>query len=214
MRQLMIRLDWRMQSFGSETQAKGGSPRGILSCLLHPRDASRQIDGTRLGDLESVKPTHRHLAMLYPAILAGIIALVWLSYRRRSSKTAIPWTTTDVPLLGSAQSYAADPVRFLLEQKAKLGDIFRVDLLVLRVTFLIGPKVRTLVKLEETPFTTTSVFSLVESMASEGDQRGASQLLASDIDNALRLDRWVHAVSGMARSSGQGIEYWYAARSS
>jgi sterol 14-demethylase len=74
-------------------------------------------------------------------ILAVFVVVIWLGYRGRSSKTTIPWTSTDLPFLGSAQSYTKDPVRFLLEQKAKLGDIFRVDLLVLRVTFLIGPKV-------------------------------------------------------------------------
>jgi hypothetical protein len=50
--------------------------------------------------------------------------------------------------------------------------------------------------------------AVVEPMGAEGDERRASELLASDLAYVLRLDRQVDAVSGLAGAGGQGLEYW------
>lgn len=77
-------------------------------------------------------------ASIYIFLLFLITLLVWYY----SLPSGIPWTCTSIPIVGSALAYAADPVRFLQDQRGKLGDVFRVDLLVVRVTVLLSPSVR------------------------------------------------------------------------
>lgn len=91
----------------------------------------------RKGGNPAVPGYPRSLAAMYIVLL--VIPLVAWFYLHPS---AIAWTRTSIPIVGSALAYAADPVAFLLDQREQLGDVFRVDLLVVRVTVLLGPSVR------------------------------------------------------------------------
>ncbi|KAJ9114769.1 hypothetical protein QFC22_005645 [Naganishia vaughanmartiniae] len=49
-----------------------------------------------------------------------------------------PWAKSAHVLLGHVPAYLADPVKLLCEQRKLVGDVFRVDLLILKITFVIG----------------------------------------------------------------------------
>src|SRR5271169_669772 len=55
------------------------------------------------------------------------------------SVTSIPTATPHVPLIGNAISFGLDPVKFLIAQRARHGNIFLVNLAVLRIVFVLGP---------------------------------------------------------------------------
>lgn len=60
---------------------------------------------------------------------------------RPVSPTPVPWANSSIPLIGNVLEYGADPVKFLLKQKELLGDVFRVNLVIMSITFCIGPQV-------------------------------------------------------------------------
>jgi sterol 14alpha-demethylase len=55
------------------------------------------------------------------------------------SVESIPNATPTFPLIGNAISYGLDPVRYLILQRARYGDIFLVNLGVFKVVFFLGP---------------------------------------------------------------------------
>jgi hypothetical protein len=55
--------------------------------------------------------------------------------------TAVPWAKSAIPFVGNVLEYGADPVKFLLRQRELLGDVFRVNLVIMSITFCIGPQV-------------------------------------------------------------------------
>lgn len=71
-----------------------------------------------------------------------VLALIFTRlYWTRKPTNIAPWAKSAHPLLGHVPRYAADPIRFLCEQRKLLGDVFRVDLLVLKITFVISSDV-------------------------------------------------------------------------
>jgi sterol 14-demethylase len=80
--------------------------------------------------------------MLSPWILLPALLLVPLLYwfLKTPSIALIPTATPHIPLIGNSVSFGIDPVKFLLNQRAKHGDIFLVDLAVIRVVFFLGPE--------------------------------------------------------------------------
>lgn len=55
------------------------------------------------------------------------------------SVTSIPTATPHFPLIGNAISFGLDPIKFLIAQRARHGDIVLVNLAVFRIVFLLGP---------------------------------------------------------------------------
>lgn len=53
---------------------------------------------------------------------------------------SIPTATPHIPVIGNAVSFGLDPVKFLLDQQTRHGDIFLVDLAVIRIVFFLGPE--------------------------------------------------------------------------
>lgn len=84
------------------------------------------------------------VAMSIPiaALAACVLALIlYCLQRHRNSKYTIPWAKSSIPFLGNAIEWGADPLQFLLKQKNLLGDVFRVNLVLIKITFVIGPRV-------------------------------------------------------------------------
>jgi sterol 14alpha-demethylase len=51
----------------------------------------------------------------------------------------VPNATPHFPVIGNAISFGIDPIKFLLSQRARLGDVFLVDLAIIRIVFFLGP---------------------------------------------------------------------------
>ncbi|KAJ9101097.1 hypothetical protein QFC21_003315 [Naganishia friedmannii] len=81
--------------------------------------------------------------LLSPYVAIGTIFATFVCFRffqPFGGRNAIPWAKTSIPFLGGAVEYGTDPVKFLVEQRKKVGDVFRVNLIVMKVTFVLGAK--------------------------------------------------------------------------
>lgn len=78
----------------------------------------------------------------YGASVAVVATLLFWQFLQSSGRrNTIPWAKTSIPFLGGAVEYGTDPVKFLVEQRRKVGDVFRVNLVVMKITFVLGAKV-------------------------------------------------------------------------
>jgi sterol 14alpha-demethylase len=73
--------------------------------------------------------------------LSLILLLPLLYYLLKPpSIPSIPNATPRLPFLGNAIFFGINPVKFLLDNRARHGAIFFVDLLVIRIIFCLGPE--------------------------------------------------------------------------
>lgn len=79
-----------------------------------------------------------HITVLVATIGALVIYCV---ARSGSAKGDIPWAKSTMPWLGNAIEWGAGPLQFLLKQKHLVGEVFRVNLVLMKITFVIGPRV-------------------------------------------------------------------------
>jgi len=77
-------------------------------------------------------------SLVLGAILISLPFLVY--YFRKPSVQGIPNASPWYPLIGNSAHWGMDPIKFLLEQRAKLGNVFLVDLAVIRIVFFLGPE--------------------------------------------------------------------------
>ena len=79
---------------------------------------------------------------MWPLLSFVIILLLIVLYleTRPKSVPSIPKATPSFPILGNSISFQKDPVRYLQSQWALHGNIFLVDLMVLRIIFVLGPE--------------------------------------------------------------------------
>lgn len=70
------------------------------------------------------------------------IILLWILYVKTKSIPipGIPSATPSLPFFGNSISFRKDPIKFLQSQQARHGNIFLVDLMVLRIVFCLGPE--------------------------------------------------------------------------
>jgi hypothetical protein len=73
------------------------------------------------------------------SLVVTILAVLYLN-TRPISIPSIPNATPALPFFGNSISFRNDPVRFLQSQRALHGNIFLVDLLALRIVFVLGPE--------------------------------------------------------------------------
>jgi hypothetical protein len=74
-------------------------------------------------------------------LISLVLALIPLTlYLSKPSIPSIPNATPHFPLIGNSVHFAINPVKYLLEQRAKHGDVFLVDLGVFKVVFFLGPE--------------------------------------------------------------------------
>jgi sterol 14alpha-demethylase len=50
----------------------------------------------------------------------------------------IPNATPNFPIIGNAISFGIDPIKFLISQRARHGDVFLVNLAIIRIVFFLG----------------------------------------------------------------------------
>jgi len=73
-------------------------------------------------------------------ILALLLLIpIYYYFLRVPSIPSVPNATPCYPLIGNSVSYGIDPIKFLLNQKARHGNIFLADLAVIRIVFFLGP---------------------------------------------------------------------------
>jgi len=73
--------------------------------------------------------------------LALLLLLVLVVYLLKPpSIPGIPTATPCLPLVGNAIHFGIDPVNFLVRQRARHGDVFLVNLAIIRVVFFLGPE--------------------------------------------------------------------------
>jgi sterol 14-demethylase len=75
------------------------------------------------------------------ALAVSLLVAYAIFFKSRDDSARVPWAETSIPFFGGVVGYGEDPVRFLVEQRKKVGDVFRVNLLVMKITFVIGSKV-------------------------------------------------------------------------
>ena len=73
-----------------------------------------------------------------PAILLLIPLIYWLCQTPKIS--TVPTASGHLPLIGNSVSYGLDPISFLKSKRAEHGDVFMVDLAILKVVFFLGPE--------------------------------------------------------------------------
>ena len=76
-------------------------------------------------------------------IFGGLVVLMThfvLKRHLRYSKLGYPVATTSIPVVGAAIAFGSRGLEFLREKHKQLGNVFVVDLLVLRFHFVLGPK--------------------------------------------------------------------------
>jgi hypothetical protein len=95
-----------------------------------------------------VQPKTNIRAKMWSFLIFALLLLPILHYvLKNPSIPAIPNATPDFPVVGNAISFNDDPVKFLLEQRARHGDIFLVNLSIIRIVFFLGPEgVNTILK--------------------------------------------------------------------
>jgi len=77
-----------------------------------------------------------------PAIILISLLILPVLYflLKPPSIPSVPNATPSLPLIGNAISYGIDPIKFLTSQRAQHGDIFLVDLAIIRIVFFLGPE--------------------------------------------------------------------------
>ena len=75
------------------------------------------------------------------ATFALVVLLPLLYYLLKPpSIPGIPNATPMLPLIGNAIHFGIDPVTFLVNQRATHGDVFLVNLGIIRIVFFLGPE--------------------------------------------------------------------------
>ena len=83
-------------------------------------------------------------AIGYTSLCISITAYVaWHLMKSRSGRNAIPLaqTSSRLPYIGQILEYKADPLAFILKQTRDVGEVFRLNLVFMNITFLVGAKV-------------------------------------------------------------------------
>jgi hypothetical protein len=109
--------------------------------------------------MESTNGTHTNLSLAdsymrnitivtpstcFAALGLCIVIYIVLRLFRPTDTKAIPWAKTSIPYigrLGHVIEFARDPPSFLLKQRELVGEVFRLDLVLMNITFLVGAHV-------------------------------------------------------------------------
>src|SRR5579862_6881492 len=76
-----------------------------------------------------------------PTLLVFLLLLPLLYYfLTPSSLTGIPNATPCLPIVGNAIHFGINPVKFLKTQRARHGDVFLVNLAIIKIIFFLGPE--------------------------------------------------------------------------
>ena len=77
--------------------------------------------------------------MFLTIILLFLLLIILYFFKRSRALVSIPTATPSFPIIGNAISYRANPIQFLRSQQARHGDVFLVDLGVIRIVYFMGP---------------------------------------------------------------------------
>ena len=74
--------------------------------------------------------------ILYLLVLVPILYYLF----KPPSIPSVPNATPNLPIIGNAISFGVDPIKFLVSQRARHGDVIHVNLAVMRIVFFLGPE--------------------------------------------------------------------------
>ncbi|KAJ3043403.1 hypothetical protein HDV00_005101 [Rhizophlyctis rosea] len=102
-------------------------------------------------------------AALGATATVAVAILSWKYLFRAGAKDGIPEAKGSIPIVGAAIGFGQNPRKFLETQRAKLGDVFRVNLLAIKPIFILDPKQR-----DRLYKTSERVISFEEALADAG----------------------------------------------
>jgi|SRR5579862_7808554 len=132
------------------------------------------------------RPIRRADNLMSPFVLLCLLLLLPLLYflLRPPSIPSIPNATPNLPLIGNALSYGIDPIKFLSSQKARHGDIFLVNLAIIRIVFFLGPEGSNTV-FRHTEKSGVSLYSALAFLIGESVAKGHSPFVPSSQNTRL-----------------------------
>ena len=80
------------------------------------------------------------LSQFVPFIVILTLGAIIFSFIKQDSIPTVPNATPNLPILGNSLSFRRNPVQYLISQRARHGDVFRVNLGVVRLVFFLGPE--------------------------------------------------------------------------
>jgi hypothetical protein len=123
------------------------SCQGMTASRLAPvRVAKRVIDvlSFRVNFLAPF-PSTDITTMLSPVVLLVVLLVLPAVYLLTPPKAGtIPLASGRLPLIGHGLAYGTNPITFLTRQRAQHGNIFLVDLSIIKPIFLLGPEANNL----------------------------------------------------------------------
>jgi len=73
-------------------------------------------------------------------LFVSVLVPVLYYFIKPDSIESVPSAQPSLPFIGNSISFGRDPVKYLLAQRSRLGDIFLVNLAVFKVVFFLGPE--------------------------------------------------------------------------
>jgi sterol 14alpha-demethylase len=146
-------------------------------------------------------------------ILALLLLIpIFYFFLRVPSIPSVPNATPCYPLIGNSVSYGIDPIKFLLDQKARHGNIFLVDLAVIRIVFFLGPDGTNAV-LKGTDKSGISFWAAMKFVIGQAIFKGTIQipLIAQSLMEGWTIEGWVeNSTRVMQRilSSPEHFDIW------
>ncbi|KAJ3057501.1 hypothetical protein HK097_004022 [Rhizophlyctis rosea] len=110
----------------------------IISYFPNFSNATFTASDFNVGTLKELAASPRAVP-----VTLGTVALALLSWKYLFSTTdGIPEAKGSIPVVGAAVGFGSNPRKFLEEQRRKLGEVFRVNLLAIKPIFILDPKER------------------------------------------------------------------------
>lgn len=75
-----------------------------------------------------------------PTLLVFLLLPLLYYLLAPSSLPGIPNATPNLPIVGNAIHFGLNPVAFLKTQRARHGDVFLVNLAIIKIVFFLGPE--------------------------------------------------------------------------
>lgn len=148
--------------------------------------------------------------MASPWVVALILLLPVLYYLLKpSSIPSIPNATPRLPLLGNVIFFGINPVKFLKDNRARHGDIFLVDLVVIRIIFCLGPEGTNTV-LKGTERAGISLWVALEYVIGGAVKKGTTRS-RKGLTIGLELEGWLETslrIMSKVLSAPENLEYW------
>ena len=132
----------------------------------------------------------------YELAAYGLLTIFILSMmlRKRRPKNAPPTATLGVPIVGTYVEFAKNPVAFIENCRQKFGNIYTVNMLHKKLTFLLGPEVSApFFKSDDSVMSQPEVYGFMTPVFGKG--------VVYDAEPKKRTQQYQHMSKGLKSSS-------------